>query len=176
MFFLAVVYGSVLSFIALYATERGITSIGLFFTATAVTMIISRPIAGRWTDRGGTDMVLLIGHLALFTGMAAIGLSHTLLGFLFAGAIVGLGFGFCIPTLQAQSVRYTPAHRRGAATSTFFVAFDLGIGLGTIFWGYVAEATGYQIMYFTTLVPLVLSAAIYYRFRTVHQQFIKARQ
>ncbi len=176
MFFLAVVYGSVLSFIALYATERGIANIGLFFTATALTMIISRPISGRWTDRGGADMVLLIGHLALFIGMAAIGLSNTITGFLSAGAIVGLGFGFCIPTLQAQAVRFAPVHRRGSATSTFFIAFDLGIGLGTILWGYVAEATGYQIMYFTTLFPLVLSGALFYRFSAARQLFIKSRQ
>lgn len=169
IFFLAAVYGSVISFIALWAAERGITNISLFFTAIALAMIISRPIAGRWTDRGGADMVLLIAHLALFIGMATIGLSNTIMGFLLAGAVVGLGFGFCIPTLQSQAVRYAPVHRRGIATSTFFVAFDLGIGLGMILWGYVAEAYGYQTMYFSTLLPIALSGAIYCRFRASRQ-------
>lgn len=169
MFLLAVVYGSVLSFIALYAAERGIANIGLFFTAIALTMIISRPVSGRWTDRGGADMVLLIGHLTLTIGMTALSLSHTITGFLLAGAVLGLGFGSCIPTLQALAVRHAPAYRRGAATGTFFVSFDLGIGLGTIFWGYVAEAAGYQTMYLTTLLPLALAGVIYYRFRDSRQ-------
>ncbi|GAB6181924.1 MFS transporter [Desulfotomaculum defluvii] len=166
VFFLAVVYGAVISFIALFAIERGIGDIGLFFTAIALTMLISRPISGRWTDRGGMNMVLLIGHLAILVGMVAIGLSHTIVGFLLAGAVLGLGFGFCIPTLQALAVRQVPVQRRGAATGTFFAAFDLGIGLGTILWGYVAAATSYQIMFFSTLFPLALSGAIYVKFRS----------
>ncbi|MEL7564451.1 MAG: MFS transporter [Dehalobacterium sp.] len=165
MFFLAVVYGSLLSFISLYAAELGITNIGLFFTSMALAMLVSRPIAGRWADNSGPDMVLLIGHLAIFTGMVAIGLSHTITGLLLAGAATGLGFGFCMPTLQAMAVRFASAQRRGVATATFFIALDLGIGLGTILWGYVAEATGYQIMYFTTLIPIALAGTIYYRIR-----------
>ncbi|MEG6522233.1 MFS transporter [Desulfotomaculum sp. 1211_IL3151] len=169
IFFLAVVYGAVISFITLYAAECGIANIGLFFTANAITMLISRPISGRWTDRGGTDRVLLIGHLALFIAITAIGFSHTIVGFLIAGAVFGLGFGFCIPTLQALAVRFVPAHRRGAATGTFFAAFDLGIGLGTIIWGYVAAITGFQIMFFTTLLPLTMAAIIYFWYRASRQ-------
>lgn len=165
MFFLAVVYGSVLSFISLYAVELGITNIGLFFTALALSMLVSRPVSGRWTDHNGTNIVLLIGHLTLLIGMGAIVLSHTIMGFLLAGTALGIGFGFCISTLQALSVRHAPTHRRGAATATFFVSFDLGIGLGTVFWGYLAEATSYQVMYLATLIPLALAGAIYYRHR-----------
>lgn len=163
MFFLAVVYGSVLSFIALYAAERGIANIGLFFTAMALAMLVSRPMSGRWADGGGINMVLLIGHLALLIGMVTTGFSSIITHFLLAGAFIGLGFGFCLPTLQALAVRDSPVHRRGAATGTFFVAFDLGIGLGTIVWGYVAAATSYQIMYFTTLLPLALAGTIYFK-------------
>ncbi len=165
MFLLAAVYGSVLSFIALYASESGINNIGLFFTAMAAAMLISRPISGRWADRGGSSKVILIGHLAIITGVSIISLSHTIEGFMTAGAVFGFGFGFCMPTLQALSVRYAPGHRRGAATGTFFIALDLGIGLGTIFWGYVAAASSYQIMYFTTLIPTILAGALYYRLK-----------
>ncbi|MDD4170010.1 MAG: MFS transporter [Desulfotomaculaceae bacterium] len=161
-FFLTAAYSSVISFIPLYTAELGIVNIGLFFTANSLTMLISRPIAGRWADRGGASTVLLIGLLTMFIGMASIGLSHTITGFVLAGAIVGLGFGFCVPTLQALAIRHTPPDRRGAATGTYYIAFDLGLGLGTIIWGYVAEAAGYQIMFFTTLIPLVLAGASYY--------------
>ncbi|MCX5779988.1 MAG: MFS transporter [Firmicutes bacterium] len=164
IFFLAAVYGSVLSYIALYALERGIANIGLFFTAMALTMLISRPLSGRWADEGGSNWVLLVGHLALVAGMMTTGLAHTMTSFLAAGAFIGIGFGFCLPVLQAQAVRYTPVHRRGSAIGTFYATFDLGIGLGTIVWGYVAAATSYQTMYFTNLLPLVLAGIVYYQF------------
>ncbi|OPX88834.1 MAG: Bicyclomycin resistance protein [Pelotomaculum sp. PtaB.Bin104] len=164
-FFLTTAYSAVLSFIPLYGVELGIGNTGLFFAANSVTMLIFRPLAGRWADRGGAGTVLLVGHLTMMIGMASVGLSHNILGFVLAGAIIGFGFGFCVPTLQALSLRHAPAERRGAATGTYYIAFDLGLGLGTILWGYVAEAAGYQLMFYTTLAPLVLAGAIYWKIR-----------
>lgn len=170
MFFIAAVYGAVLSYISLCAVECGIDNIGLFFTAIAVAMLISRPISGRWSDRGGTNQVVFIGHLTVAIGMVMTGLSHTVASFCMSGAVLGVGFGFCIPTLQAVAVRPASRHRRGAATATFFAAFDLGIGLGAVIWGYAAGVIGYQAMFFSTLLPLALAGAIYSFFKDVPQQ------
>jgi MFS family permease len=167
VFFFSGVYGAILSFISLYGTERGIANVGLFFTFMSLTMLVSRPISGRWTDRGGTDMVLLISHLAIFIGIIAITMSHTITELILAGVSIGLGYGFCWPTLQAEAVRHAPRHKRGAATATFFIFVDLGIGLGTILWGYVAEATSYRMMYFSTLIPIIIAAVIYFRFKNL---------
>jgi MFS family permease len=164
IFFLAIVYASVLCFIPLYAIELGIPNIGLFFSAIAVTMIISRPLSGRWTDAGGGNRVIAIGHFIIFIGMVTMGFAHILTSILLAGALIGFGFGFCLPTLQAQSVSNTPVHRRGAATGTFFAFFDLGIGIGSVIWGYVAAAISYQTMYLLNLLPVVLAGFMYYRF------------
>jgi MFS family permease len=161
MLLLCSVYGSVLSFIALYASDSGISNIGFFFTAMAISMLISRPLSGRWADQGGSNTVLWIGHLAITAGLIIIVLSHSILELMWAAAIFGFGFGFCMPTLQAFSVRFAPAHRRGAATATFFIALDLGIGLGTIIWGYVAAASNYQIMYLSALLPVLLALILY---------------
>ncbi|NLO21038.1 MAG: MFS transporter [Syntrophomonadaceae bacterium] len=162
MLLLSSVYGSVLSFIALYASESGIANIGFFFTAMAISMLISRPFSGRWADQGGSNTVLLIGYGAIISGLITIVLSHSISGLMLAGAVFGFGFGFCIPTLQAFSIRFAPAHRRGAATATFFIALDLGIGLGTIIWGYVAAASNYQVMYVSALLPVILAVILYY--------------
>jgi MFS family permease len=165
-FFLSFVNGAVMYFIAVYASELGVRNIGLFFAVSSFTMVVSRPISGRWADRGGTRRAVLVGLLCLVVGTAAIGLSRTITGFLIAGLFNGLGFGFCGTTLQALAVRRAPANRWGAATGTFYAAFDMGYGLGGIVWGFVAEAMGYQVMYFITLIPLSLAGTLYYRFRT----------
>ena len=168
IFFIAIVYGSVFSYIALYATELGIANIGLFFTANAIAMLISRPLSGRWSDKGGINSVLFLGLLMMSIAMTGISLSHTIKGLILAGAGFGLGAGFCIPTLQGLSVRHAQAHKRGAATGTFLIALDLGIGLGTVICGYIAEATSYQTMYFTTLIPIILAWATYSIFKNFH--------
>jgi len=162
MFFLAAVYAAVLLYIAVYASEIGVSDIGWFFTATALMMMVSRPISGRWTDNGGSNSVIFIGHCAILIAMLVIALTNSLAGFIIAGVLVGFGFGFCMPTLQALAVRFAEGDRRGAAVSTFFIFFDLGFGFGTVLWGYAAAWAGYRQMYLATLLPLVLGGLIYY--------------
>ena len=165
-FFLSAVFSAVLFFIALYAAKLGIANAGLFFLAMALSMLMSRPISGHWSDVGGTNMVMTIGHLALLLGIVLIVFSRGMALYLAAGVFMGIGFGFSFPILQTLAVRYAPAHRRGAATGTFFLACDIGIGLGAILWGYVAEVAGYHVMYGATLAPLALAAGIYVLFRS----------
>lgn len=165
-FLLALVFGSMISFVSLHAAERGVVNIGWFFTAWALTMLLSRPISGHWSDSGGSNKVLSIGHLALLIGMATLALALNFSSFLIAGAVIGLGFGFNLPTLQAMAVRHAPFDKRGAATATFFVASDLGIGVGTIVAGYIAAASSYQSLYLITLIPVVLSAVVYFKYKS----------
>ena len=165
MFLLSLINGSMVYYIALYAADLHVGNVGPFFAASSLFMIVSRPVSGRWADRGGSAYVILIGFLSLIAGMIAIGFSQTMAGFILAGILVGIGYGFSMPTLQAFAVRNVPAGRRGAATGTYYASFDLGIGLGAVVWGFVAAASGYQTMYFTTLIPLVMAVAIYYKFR-----------
>lgn len=164
MFFLAVVYAAVLLYCAVYASAIGVSDIGWFFTVTALMMMVSRPISGRWTDNGGANSVILIGHCSILIAMLITASTNNLAGFIFAGALVGLGFGFCMPTLQALAVRFAASNKRGAAVSTFFIFFDLGFGFGTVFWGQVAAWAGYRQMYLATLLPLILGGLIYYIF------------
>lgn len=166
MFLLSFINGAMIYYIAIYATHLEIGNIGPFFAASSLFMVVSRPVSGRWADHGGGTRVILIGFLSLFAGMVGVGLSHTVAAFLLAGCLVGVGFGFSMPTLQAFAVRNAPPGRRGAATGTYYVSFDLGIGLSAVVWGFVAAAWGYQVMYFTTLIPLALATAIYFRFRS----------
>jgi len=51
IFFVTMTYGAIVSFIALYAGQKQIENIGLFFTIYAVALLISRPYFGRLTDR-----------------------------------------------------------------------------------------------------------------------------
>jgi MFS family permease len=164
MFFLSLVNGSMVYFIALYAADLRIGNAGLFFAADSLSMVVSRPLGGRWADRGSTRIVITIGLLSLLAGVVLVVLSRTMAIFLVAGALVGVGLGFSIPTLQALAVRWVSPDRRGAATGTYLVAFDMGFGVGAIIWGLVAQGLGYRVMYLTTLIPLALAAVIYFRF------------
>lgn len=48
---------------------------------------------------------------------------------------------------MAITIDRAKPQERGAAMGTFTTSMDLGIGIGSVVWGLVAEAFGYQVMY-----------------------------
>ena len=58
--------------------------------------------------------------------------------------------------------------RRGAASSTFFVAFDFGIASGGFLAGVLVKQLGYDAMFLCMIVPCLLSSGYYYAFGRRH--------
>lgn len=76
----------------------------------------------------------------------------------------GMGY-FGLTGTLAMAVRNVPPSRRGAANATFFLGFDLGIGVGAMLWGAVAELVGYQVIYLWALLPIGIAFVIYWKAR-----------
>lgn len=154
-------YGAIVTFIALYAEERNVTGIGLFFTVYAIALFVARPVFGRLSDIKGYSIAVVPGIIAISCAMLLLYNAATLPLFCLAGFVYGLGFGAAQSALMAMAVRDVPPIRRGAANATFFVGFDIGIGAGAILWGVIAEITGYRMIYALAVIPAVLALLIY---------------
>jgi MFS family permease len=165
-------YGAVVSFIALYAEERQVQNIGLFFTVYAIALLVSRPYFGRLADQKGNSFAVIPGIAAILGAMVILYFAHSLSIFLFAGFIYGLGFGAVQPSLQAMAVRNVEPSRRGAANATFFLGFDLGIGIGSILWGMVAQVAGYGLIYIWAMVPVMIALFVYFKISSLEQRSI----
>lgn len=161
MFFVAFSYAAIVSFLALYGQHRQVADIGLFFIVYAISIAVSRPLLGRLADRYGYDIVIIPGLMLCNLTLVIIYLAHTLPVFILAGVVYGIGFGAVQPTTQALSVSYVPPERRGAATATYFLFLDLGLGLGSVLWGFVAQFLGYELMYLVVIIPSLLSLLVY---------------
>ena len=61
-----------------------------------------------------------------------------------AGLILGMGFGNFQSAGQAVSLSLVSKSRFAQATTTFFIFFDLGIGLGPYLFGFMIPAAGYD--------------------------------
>jgi MFS family permease len=171
MFFMCINYAAIISFLALYGQYRHVTDIGLFFAAYAISISVSRPLLGhmaillgRLADRKGYDIVIIPGLILCSLTLIIIYFAHTLPVFILAGLVYGIGFGAVQPTTQALSVLYVPAERRGAATATYFLFLDLGLGLGSVLWGVVAQCLGYDVMYLMVTIPTLISLLAYMLF------------
>lgn len=157
IFFISMTYGPILTFIALYASEQGITNIGPFFTIFASVLFITRPFVGRCSDKYGFPALIFPGATLIGAAMFLLYLAHSLPGFLWAGVCYGLGYGAVYPSLQAMAVIAAPPERRGAANGAFLTGLDLGVGISSVIYGFIAQTVGYRSMYLWTLVPVLLA-------------------
>lgn len=161
MFFVTMTYGAVIAFLVLYAAEKGIENIGIFFTVYALSLAVFRPLSGRLTDIKGFDFVVIPGIILVGLAMLILSIASSLTGFLVAAVVYGAGFGTVQPSLQALAILLAPAERRGIANATFFSGFDLGIGLSSVMWGAISGITGYSLMYVLSVIPVALGLLTY---------------
>ena len=65
---------------------------------------------------------------------------------------------------QAVTVKIVPIHRIGVATSTYFIALDVGLGFGPYILGAIKEVVGYTSMFHVTVVVALVALVAYYLF------------
>lgn len=162
MFLAMTTYGGIVTFVALYSAEVGIANGGLFFLAYALAMTLFRPLAGKMMDRLGPVPVLISGLLLLMAGFLVLSASHGLLWFMASAVLLGLGNGNVMPTLQTMAVNLVEPQRRGVANSIFFSSTDLGIGIGSVALGWLADLTSLSAMYLACALILVIPLAYFH--------------
>jgi MFS family permease len=159
----ATVYGTILTFLPVYAPERGIANFGLFFSVYAVSTLASRVLVGKLSDRIGRRRVIL-PCMALAAGaIFLLPLLHSLWLLAVIGVCFGLGFGAFMPTLNALVVDETPSQHRGSVLGFFTSFMDIGITTGAVVLGLVGEHWGYATMFaiggFVVIGGIVVFAA-----------------
>ncbi len=144
---LTATYGVTLSFLPLYGPKRDFEQVGLFFTVYAAALIISRSVGGVVADRYGRGKAIAPGMGLAAVAMFCLAAARGIPAFLGVAAIYGTAMGFANPALMALAIDRAGPGGRGSAMGTFTAAFDLGIGLGSVFLGLVADKFGYSLMY-----------------------------
>src|SRR5699024_4127700 len=161
LFFITVTFGGIASFLPLYAVENGLRGIEFYFFIYAVFLLLSRTFAGRIYDQKGHLYVFPPGAVMVFTAMLLLAWLPSTKVMLIAAAIYGLGFGSIQPALQAWAVDGAPDNRKGMANATFFSFFDLGVGIGAMTFGQLANTFGYSSIYITSAGSVMLSILFY---------------
>ncbi|WP_098742287.1 MFS transporter [Paenibacillus sp. EZ-K15] len=160
IFFLAVAYGGITTFLPLFAESIRVNP-GTFFLVYAVALTLIRPFAGKLSDRFGEAAVIIPSLVVTAAALVVLSMSKGLPGLITAAILYGIGFGSAQPALQAATLRIAPENRRGAANASFMTAFDLGIGLGAIILGLVSERIGYTYLFTVTAASVVVSLVIF---------------
>jgi MFS family permease len=137
-------YGGITSFVAVLADRNGIVPRSIFFTAFALTVLVTRLFSGRLADRYGHRRVLLPCLALVTAGLALTAVAHTRAQLVAAAVVFGLGFGNQYPAFVGHVLKFVGEDRRGAAFGGILAAFDTGIGTGSIAVGWLASRLGFR--------------------------------
>ena len=147
LFLYSLSYGGITSFVAVYADRMGVTPRALYFTAFALTIIVTRPFIARYADRVGHARVIVPCLALIVIGVALLSVAATRTGFIASAILFGMGFGSAYPIFVAHLKHHVADHRRGATFGALIGAFDTGIGTGSIGLGWVSEHYGFPRAY-----------------------------
>jgi MFS family permease len=137
-------YGGITSFAAMYADANGVTPKGLYLTALALVILVTRPMSGRLGDRLGYRRVFVPCLLLISLGLALLAAGGTRTSMVVSAIVFGLGFGTAYPVYVGYVMRDVNPARRGAAFGAILAAFDTGIGTGSTSLGWIIQRYGFH--------------------------------
>lgn len=157
------VYSSILSFINAYAIEINlVAATSFFFIMYAVFLLLSRPFTGQMFDQKGENTVIYPSIVIFAIGFLLLSQASVGWVLLLSGVFIGVGFGTIQSSAQTVAVNRAPRNKIGLATATYFVFFDLGVGLGPFLLGFILPSIGFRGLYLGMAVITLISIFVYY--------------
>lgn len=157
LFLYSFAFGSVTSFVALAADERGIAPREIFLTTMAFTTFLSRPVFSPFLDRLGHVRMFRIFVAIIPIGLALLCFATTRGSMVLAAMVFGVAYGNCHPAFTAYIMGRVDEKGRGGAFGGILAAFDVGIGTGSILSGVLVYRFGFGVAFGTATVLSALS-------------------
>jgi MFS family permease len=157
-------YGGLLSFIALYGREIGINNTSFFFLIFAIGIAISRISVGKAFDRNGPGKILTFCLALLIVGFPFLALVQNVAGFYISAIVIGFGMGVVFPTFQTIVNNLADSDHRGAANSTLYTALDIGMGVGMLLAGLIAQHFSISAVFLISALVCLIGLFFFRRF------------
>ncbi|HUO85297.1 MAG TPA: MFS transporter, partial [Thermoanaerobaculia bacterium] len=165
LFVMAFGYGGITSYVAMMSLERGIHPPSLFFTVTAIVMILTRILFAPLGDRFGPEKLLYPSVVVVPFGFALLAFATSRHDVILAGILFGVGFGGAYPAFMTFVLGHAHPVRRAATFGSILWAMDTGIGTGSFALGLIIEKSGYTAAFMTAVglsalaIPIFLATA-----------------
>jgi len=141
------VRSAVVYFIAVFANSINVARIGPFFAMFSGAAILTRFFMGDISDRYGRKQVIFPAALIISLNCLLLALVRSPGMFLVAGFVGGFGQGLIFPALSTYMIDVLGRENKGLALSLYLSLFDVGMGLGSPFFGWVSDVAGHRNMY-----------------------------
>jgi MFS family permease len=141
------VRSAVVYFIAVFANSISVARVGPFFAMFSGAAILTRFFMGDISDNFGRKQVIFPAALIISLNCVLLSLVRGPRMFLVSGFVGGFGQGLIFPALSTYIIDVLGRENKGLALSLYLSLFDVGMGLGSPFFGWVSDLSGYRNMY-----------------------------
>ena len=178
MVFFGFCFGVLSNYLAIYGKQvMGITGgTGTWFMLCSVGLILSRLQGGRALRKGllthnaAEGMVISLVGYTLFILMPTLSthIFHLpsnflhLVGYYGSALLIGLGNGHMWPAFQNMMISMAHHNERGTANSTILISWDVGMGLGILLGGILAELYGYATAFWTVAIVNLTGVLLFF--------------
>lgn len=163
MMFIMIPFGAVIAYSSIFAQEKGLsTATPYFYLFLVAGMLLSKFSTQKLIDNGKHSILVGISLVLLLLTMGSYYFLETIVPFLLAGFLLGLGYGVLQPLFQSFVTGTAPAPKRGTANATYLLSYDIGIGIGSFVMGSFQEHIGLSTGFALTAVSYVVGGLIYW--------------
>ncbi len=185
LFLIAIPYGMITSYIALYSLDLDLgKNTAFFYLLLALGIICSRFISTKRVDRGEITSVITQGaiiaviSLIFLTSARWVGNFSPMLKLIFfngSALFIGLGYGFIFPAMNTLFVNLAEHNQRGTANSTYMTTWDTGVGAALFVGAWLGEKYHFSSDYLLGTITASIGLLFFYTYVSKHFERNKLR-
>lgn len=143
--FFGLCWGIMSNYVAIYGKqELGITDgTGIFFMILSGGLVLSRLFGAKSLRAGKMTRNASVGVVLSMVGYGVFAFVATPWSYYLAALLIGLGNGQMYPAFLNMFVKMARHDQRGTANSSILISWDLGMGIGILLGGFIAEMAGF---------------------------------
>lgn len=148
--FFGLCWGVMSNYVAIYGKqELGITDgTGIFFMLLSGGLVLSRLFGAKSLRKGLMTRNASVGVCLSMVGYCMFAFVLTPWSYYLSALLIGLGNGQMYPAFLNMFVKVARHDQRGTANSSILISWDLGMGIGILLGGFIAELAGFRTAFY----------------------------
>jgi len=156
-------YGTFETFLPLYSINAGISAyeIGVFLSSQVITLALTKPLMGRFSDRHGREPQIFAGAIIGAVCIGSLPMFKSFLPLLTLSILFGLSLSIVTSATSARIADLSWKENRGSAMGVLGSIMDIGHTTGPLAAGIVAVYFGLAFSFIAAAAVLIFFALIF---------------
>lgn len=157
-------YGTFETFLPIYSIKIGLSAyeVGIFLSAQVITLALTKPVMGRFSDRHGRKPQILTGALMGALCIGSLSIFKSFFPLLLLSILFGLSLSVVTSATSALVADFSRKETYGSAMGILGSIMDIGHTTGPLVSGIVAKYLGFSFAFMGASVILSMVACIFW--------------